>query len=247
MRILIVGASGELGTAVARRLAKEGHQLVLHAHSNLAVLNRVADELDVSQRIAADVTSEIEVRDLIEKAADRDGIDGIVYTAGVNPTAVRIADTTLEDWNRTLAVNLTGAFLCVRAAIPFMRERHDSSIVIVSSVFGITSPANRGAYGSSKHGIAGLVESVAREEAPEIRINAVCPGPMWTENVRRIFPQHAKSVGISVEEYVKQRRAQIPAGRFLELDECAALIEYLLGPNSRFITGESIRIAGGEG
>jgi NAD(P)-dependent dehydrogenase (short-subunit alcohol dehydrogenase family) len=247
MKVLIIGASGELGTAVARRLAKQGHQLVLHAHSHLQDLNRLADELNVSQLIEADVTNEAEVHGLIAKAAGQDGMDGVVYAAGVNPTAVPIAETTLEDWDRTIAVNLTGAFLCLRAAIPFLRVKSDSSIVIVSSVFGLASPANRGAYGSSKHGLAGLVESVAREEAPAIRINAVCPGPMWTENVRRIFPQHAKSVGITVEEYVKQRRAKIPAGRFLELDECAALIEYLLGPNSRFVTGECIRIAGGEG
>jgi NAD(P)-dependent dehydrogenase (short-subunit alcohol dehydrogenase family) len=246
MRILVVGAGGELGTAVARRLASDGHELVLHALSDVSVLNDIADQTGTSRLLTADVRSEPSVEAMMSQAAGQDGLDGLVYAAGVNQTAMPIADTPLADWNHTISVNLTGAFLCVKSALPYLRRSAGGSIVLVSSVFGMNSPAHRGAYGVSKHGLSGLVQSVSKEEAPLVRVNAVCPGPMWTENVRRIFAQHAKSVGISVEDYVKQRRAQIPSGRFLELGECASLIAYLLSERSRFLTGESIRLAGGE-
>jgi NAD(P)-dependent dehydrogenase (short-subunit alcohol dehydrogenase family) len=247
MRTLIIGASGELGASIARRLAVAGHQLVLHAFSHSSRLTDLADEIGAMDVLSADVRVESEVNSLMERANSIRGLDGLVYAAGINPTASRISDTAYDDWNQTILVNLTGAFLSLRAAIPILRSSTCGSAVLISSVFGLSSPANRGAYGASKHGLTGLVQSAAREEADKVRINAVCPGPMWSENVRQIFSHHAKSVGISVEEYVKQRRSQIPAGRFLELDECASVVEFLLSPSCRFLTGETIRIAGGEG
>lgn len=247
MRALIVGASGELGGAIARRLVRGGHELILHAHNNMARLNELADEIGVKCLCSGDVKNEADVAAFIGDAEQDGGFDALVYCAGTNPTAAIVQETTYHDWVETIAINLTGAFLCLKEAIPILRRRPAGSVVIVSSIFGLSSPANRGAYGASKHGLTGLVQSAAREEADKVRINAICPGPMWTENVRNIFARHAKSVGISVEEYVKQRQAQIPARRFLELDECAALVEFLISPQARFLTGETIRIAGGEG
>lgn len=246
MKTLIVGASGELGAAVAEHLANAGHEVILHGHKNIAALQNVGDKTGARTLVAADVTSEAAVADLIATATQDGKLDGLVYAAGINTTATAIAEMSLDSWNHTLAVNLTGAFLCTRAALPFLRLSERGAIVLISSIFGLNSPANRGAYGVSKHGLSGLVQSTSKEEAPRVRVNAVCPGPMWTENVRRIFAYHAKSVGISVEEYVKQRRAQIPMGRFLDPRECASVITYLLSEEARFITGETIRISGGE-
>lgn len=246
MRTLIIGASGEIGGAVARRLRKDNHEVIMHFNTNRSVVTNLADEIGVEDLVEADVCSEDAVSAMLQHVGGRRGLDGLVYAAGINPIATEISQTSLSDWRRTMDVNLKGAFLCVREAIAHMKQSSNASIVLVSSIFGLSSPANRGAYGSSKHALNGLVQSVAREEAPGIRINAVCPGAIWTENVRRIFPQHAASVGISVEDYVKQRTQKIPAGRFLELPELAAMVAYLLSPDAGFVTGESIRIAGGE-
>jgi 3-oxoacyl-[acyl-carrier protein] reductase len=245
MKTLIIGASGELGEAIARKLAENNHQLVLHGYSNIPRLNKIAEEIG-AEVITGDVKDENDVKHVIEKSNIHETITGIVYAAGINPTAYTVENTSLQEWNETLLVNLTGAFLCVKYSLPYLRKNSFSSIVLVSSTFGISSPANRSAYSASKHGLTGLIQSVAKEEGGNVRINGVCPGSMWSENVRNIFSRHAESVGISVEDYIKQRRAQIPYGRFLELKECASLVNFLLSKESSFITGEMIRISGGE-
>ncbi len=246
MNVLIIGASGELGSVVAKKLAIKGHSLILHGHKNINSLNNLADELNCETILLADLTNEEEVKELIEKSNRILKLDGIVYASGINPTTEKISDTSLDTWNKTLQINLTGAFLALKYAIPLLRENPQSSIVIISSIFGISAPTNRGAYSASKHGLSGLVQCASKEEAGNIRINAVCPGPMWSENVRNIFAKHAKSIGISVEDYIKNRQRQIPYGRFLEMEECASLVLYLLSNESSFITGELIRISGGE-
>lgn len=246
MKTLIIGASGELGTAIAHILAAKGHNLVLHGHSNVTHLNNIADEVGALTVVTGDMKEEEQIKSVIEQSNSPDKISGLVYAAGINPTADTVENTSSAIWADTLAVNLTGAFLCIKHSLPHLRTQAPSAIVIVSSVFGISSPANRSAYGASKHGLTGLVQSVAKEEGERVRINGVCPGPMWSENVRNIFSRHAKSVGISVEDYVKQRRSQIPYGRFLELKECASVVSFLLSNESSFLTGEMIRLSGGE-
>jgi NAD(P)-dependent dehydrogenase (short-subunit alcohol dehydrogenase family) len=246
MKVLIIGASGELGSGVARILAKNNHTLVLHGNKNTTKLENLAGEVNAVSILTGDVRNEQQIKKIVEEANTPDTISGLVYAVGVNPSAEKIADTDTEIWSDTIAVNLTGAFLFVKHCIPYLRLNTSSSIVIISSVFGISSPANRGAYSVSKHGLTGLVQSVAKEEASSIRINGICPGPMWSENVRNIFSKHASSVGISVEEYVMQRCSQIPYGRFLEPEECATVVNFLLSDQSSFLTGEMIKLSGGE-
>jgi 3-oxoacyl-[acyl-carrier protein] reductase len=246
MKTLIIGASGELGEAIAHKLSNEKHKLILHGYSNLTRLNNIADEVGAEAVFTGDMKDEEQVKTIIENSNKSENISGIVYSAGINPTADTLENTSSKIWNETLSVNLTGAFLCIKYSLPFLRTQASSSIVLISSTFGISSPANRSAYGASKHGLTGLVQSVAKEEGENVRINGVCPGSMWSENVRNIFSRHAKSVGMSVEDYIKQRRSQIPSGRFLELQECASVVSFLLSKESSFLTGEMIRISGGE-
>jgi NAD(P)-dependent dehydrogenase (short-subunit alcohol dehydrogenase family) len=246
MKILIIGASGELGSGVARILAKNNHTLVLHGNTNTTKLENLAGEVNADSILTGDVRDEQKIKEIVEKANTPDNISGLVYAVGINKSAEKIADTDTDTWSDTLSVNLTGAFLFVKYCIPYLRPNTSSSIVIISSVFGVSSPANRGAYSVSKHGLTGLIQSVAKEEAGSIRINGVCPGPMWSENVRNIFSKHASSVGISVEEYIMQRSSQIPYGRFLEPEECANVVDFLLSDRSSFLTGEMIKLSGGE-
>src|SRR5436189_1106973 len=105
MRTLVVGASGELGSAIARRLARGKHQLVLHGYSDHLALNSVADEVGAIDIAYVDARSEQAIRDAVVQAASSGPLNGLVYAAGINPTAATVANTSSEDWINTIAIN----------------------------------------------------------------------------------------------------------------------------------------------
>lgn len=242
---VLIGATGGLGQVMARTFVDAGAQLFVHGRQNTSML----DELRTfaAEAAAADVRSFAEISDLFAKVgAWSDGsIDFIVYAAGVNPTAEPLGEITLDDWDETLSVNLTGAFYTLKASLPLLRKSASPKIVLLSSIFGVESAANRSAYGASKHGLVGLAQSLAREEGDRLHINVVCPGPVWGDNVRQIFQQHAHELGITVEEYVKQRVSRIPAGRFLEPEELARVVALYCSTLTDYVNGQVVRVTGG--
>lgn len=242
---IVIGATGGLGEVITRHLANKGANLFVHGHDNEARLHEL--ETVASEGALADLRSEAEILELFAKVASwcKGSLDFVVYAAGLNPSAAITANVTTEHWTDTLAVNVTGAFFSLRAALPIMRQSPNAKVVVISSIFGVESAANRSAYGASKHALHGLVQSLMREEGSWLHINALCPGPAWTENVRNIFQQHARERGITVEEYVKQRVARIPAGRFLEPIELARCVAMFCSPVSDYINGQMIKVTGG--
>ena len=245
---IVLGATGEMGSAIARALAQKDHLLVLHGLSDEQKLEALRAELEVPRErcLLADVRDESAIRDLVVRAAEFGPVGGLVYAVGWNPTAAKVTEIDASVWADTLAVNLTGAFLILKHALPALRQHGAARVVLVSSIFGLRSPARRAAYAASKHGLSALVQCVAKEEGEAVQINGVCPGAMWSENVRHIFATHARESGIELEDYVKQRVASIPAGRFVQPEECASVVAFLMGPEASFLSGEMIRVAGGE-
>lgn len=245
---IVFGASGEMGSAIARTLAKDGHRLFLHGNRNQSKLKALATELGVpEERCAlADVREDQQVLAVVRAAETNGPLSGLVYAVGWNPTAATIDETTVDDWCDTLDINLTGAFRALRSALPGLRATGSARVVLVSSIFGLNAPARRGAYSASKHGLKALVEGVAKEEGERVQVNGICPGAMWSENVRHIFASHAESSGQSLESYVKSRVSSIPAGRFVTPEECARVTAFLMSANAGFVSGEMIRISGGE-
>jgi 3-hydroxybutyrate dehydrogenase len=242
MRALVFGATGDLGRAIADRLAADGMELILHGHRNSDALALLSALYPGAMTSSADVRVPQEVENLVAQAGS---FDVLVYAVGVNPTTETVDQLDLDTWNDVLAVNLTGAFLALKYSLPVLRHSDVASVVLVSSIFGRQTPDRRLAYGASKHGLTGLVQGVAREEGPRVRINAVAPGPMWSENVRSIFYKQALAENISLDDYVLRRVADIPMGRFAQLEECASVVSFLCSANSSFISGEIIPVAGG--
>lgn len=239
---LVLGATGDLGVAVAERLRDRGDDLIVHGHTNRIRLDEVARSVGALQSYLCDTTDETA---LAEVFGSIERLDNLIYCSAINTSVARVADLPLEEWRSIIDVNLTGAFLAVKHAMTALSASDDPSVVLVSSVFGLETPARRSAYGASKHGLNGLVQAVTREEGSWLRINSVCPGPMWSDNLRRMLERHAEAESISVEEYVMQRLADVPAKRFMELNECAAVVAFLCSPDASFVRGESIRITGG--
>lgn len=250
-RGVVVGATGGLGHEIVRTLAGAGMRLFVHGGRNQQALDDLCDTEGVEDGALADLRSESEVRDLCHRIRGfaGDTLDAFVYAAGLNPTAAPTRTVSLKDWDDTMAVNVRAVFVMLQELIPLLAapsaNQPRGHVVLLSSVFGLQSPGNRVAYGASKHALTGLVQSVSKEEGDRLQINAIAPGPVWGDNVRHIFADHARQKGVTVEEYVKARTQRIPVRRFLEARELASLTLFLCSPYSAYVTGQVIAQTGG--
>jgi NAD(P)-dependent dehydrogenase (short-subunit alcohol dehydrogenase family) len=215
---LITGAGSGVGRATAERLAREGMRLALLGRSE-ATLRETAGVVEglgtEALGIAADVADEAAVSASFAAVEERFGrLDALVLSAGAGlygPSATYH----LEDWTTTLATNLTGAFLCCRAAYPLLRQSTQASIIAISSGAGKQGYAEMAAYSASKFGLMGLMQSLAAEWGPEdIRVSTIVPGSILTE-----------FGGRSLEE---KRRAMTEGRKYLQPDDVARAVVYLL-------------------
>lgn len=226
---VLTGADGGLGRAVAQRLAKNGFTLVLGYHPG-SDAPAVSDALTVS----ADVTSETDVTQLISTAVTEFGrIDALVTLAGVMEQCF-LPELDLATWNQTLAVNLTGTFLCVKAAAEEL-TRTGGAVVTIGSQIGYVGGLNCAAYTASKAGVGGLTRALARELGPAVRVNCVAPGPIETP----MTAVHA------TPEWVEQKTRSLVMGRFGTPDEVATAVSWLVGDEASFVTGQTINVNGG--
>ncbi|MBS1695076.1 MAG: SDR family oxidoreductase [Actinobacteria bacterium] len=226
---VLTGADGGLGRAVAQRLGKDGFRLVLGHHPG-----GDAPPATDGVTVPADVTSESDVARLMSVAVTEFGrIDAVVTLAGVMEQ-LHVHELDLATWNHTLAVNLTGTFLCVKTAEDELR-RTRGAVVTIGSQIGYTGGINCAAYTASKAGVGGLTRALARELGPDVRVNCVAPGPIETP----MTAVHA------TPEWVAQKTRQLVMGRFGTPDEVATAVSWLAGPESSFVTGQTVNVNGG--
>lgn len=244
--VLVLGATGDLGSAVARRLHSLGVPTILHAYENATNLAYLAEETGALTTVLGDLSDDHGLTSLSEALEGFDSLSSLINCIGINPSADTLADTSPDDWDAILSVNLRSAWRTASLALPRLRAGEGGSVVLVGSVFGVRTPARRGAYGASKHAIIGLAQAIAQEEEGLVRANAVAPGPMWGENVRRVFQEHASKAGITIDEYVASRAARIPGHRFVTVEECAAVCVFLASSESSGINGQCVVVDGGE-
>ena len=240
--VLITGAGSPkgIGRAIALYMAKKGYDIAV-ADMDLNGARAVADEIRALGRKAAavtvNVTDEQSVNDMIKTAVSEMGqVDVLVNCAGITQP-VTVLNTTLEDWNRVISVNLTGTFLCSKAVLPHMTERKYGRIVNISSVSGKRGGGVYGGahYSAAKAGILGFAKALARECVLDgITVNSVCPGLIATE-IRK---------GLS-DEAEHATWKTIPMQRPGTADEVAATVAFLAGEDASYITGEDIDVNGG--
>lgn len=241
---LVTGAGRGIGRATALALTERGARVlgVSRTEAELESLGREADVEVLAESVATLEGCERIVADARRRLGP---IEILVNNAGIGSARERsIWEQDPEVWRETLAVNLDGPFHLTRLAVPDMLERGWGRIVMVSSTAGQVGGAAESAYDASKHGVLGLMRSVAQDVARHgITCNAVLPGWVRTAMAERSASETAERRGITVEEVWAERAAEYPAGRVVTAEEVAATIVFLASEEASGINGEAFTVA----
>lgn len=236
---LITGASRGIGRAVALRLGRAGWQVVVNYHTNRVAAEDVCAKICAAGgravAVPADVADDEQVGELFAAARAAFGEPTLlVNNAGVAHIGL-LQDMTAQEWRRLMAVNLDGAFHCIREALPAMISAKRGCIVNISSVWGEVGASCEAAYSAAKGGLIALSRALAKEVGPSgVRVNCITPGVIDTE----------MNAALSEGDLVELADCT-PLGRIGTADEVAALVEFLAGEGAAFVTGEVIGVNGG--
>lgn len=250
-RAFITGGGRGIGRAIALKFASEGADVAVVARTR-SEIESVAEEIKEKGRralaIPCDVGDSREMEEAVRRAnRELGGVDVLVANAGALVHA-SLEETTDDLWDDMLRVNLNGAFYAFREAVGGMTGRGWGRLIAISSVSGKIGGPNRSAYHAAKHGVLGLVRSVALEVADKgVTVNAICPGFVDTSLVatfREGLARHGEG-GENGEAAMDRYRDEIPMGRFLAPDEIAAMALYLASEEAAGITGQAYTISCG--
>ncbi len=239
---LITGAGSGIGRATSLIFAREGAKLVLSdivAEGGEETLRMVKQAGAEAIFVRADVSKLTEVEALVAKVISTWGrIDCAFNNAGIDGKMAKLAECTEETWNRTIAINLSGVFFCMKAEIPHMLRQGGGVIVNTASVAGLTGSPGLPAYVASKHGVVGLTRAAAIEYGREkIRVNCVCPGPIRTPMLGRLLTGRPE---------MEQRFASAePLKRLGEPAEIGEAVAWLCSDAASYVTGHAMPVDGG--
>ena len=247
---VVTGAAQGLGLAMGERLARDGATVVmadLQREKMQTEADRLkTDGLDVHPA-SLDVADSAGVTVFFDNVVEQHGsLDILVNNAGVGQEVSPTVDLSDEEWHRVMTITLTGTFYCCRAGGTIMERQESGSIVNISSINGQNPAALVAAYNVAKAGVIMLTRTLSLELAAYgVRVNAVCPGPVYTDFNKSLMDQRRQSLNISLDEMVDRIKKAVPLGRWGEAVDIANGVAFLCSPASSWITGEVLRVSGG--
>jgi len=238
---LVTGAAQGLGFGIAETLATRGASVVIG---------------DIQLEKAQDAARKLSARALEINIADSasvdkcfgqlDRLDILVNNAGVGQKVTPVVQLSDAEWQRVINITLTGTFYCCRAAGRIMEKQESGCIVNIASINGQSPAALVASYNVAKAGVISLTRTLAMELAAYgVRVNAVSPGPVYTEFNKTVMAQRCQSLNLTEEQMIERIRGSIPLGRWGEAEDIANAVAFLCSPKSGWITGEVLRVSGG--
>lgn len=247
---IITGGGGGIGRVIALRFAREGGAVVVAGPTEEKVKSVEKEILDGGGRalaVHADVADEADVAGAVAAAISRFGrIDILVNNAGIaGPTAL-VHNVSRDDWDRTFAINLTGAFLCAKHVVPYLIEQRSGRIINITSIAGLQAYAYRSPYCASKWGMIGLTQTLAQEVGEfGITANTIAPGPVRGPRIEQVIRNRAEGMKLPYEEVVRQYVEPTALKRMVEEEDIAAMALFLASDEGANITGETLNISAG--
>jgi NAD(P)-dependent dehydrogenase (short-subunit alcohol dehydrogenase family) len=247
---IVTGGGYGIGREIALAFARAGAAVVVAARSETPMVETVEELKKLGAKaihVRTDVSREAECARMAHETLKAFGrIDILVNNAGIAGPTKRIPDMTLAEWQETLDINLTGAWLATRAVLPTMDKQRSGNILNISSGAGRRGYPMRSPYAASKWGMIGLTQTIAGEwGARGIRCNCICPGPIEGDRIERVMRARAEALKVPYEQIRAQFLSQAALNRMATEEECARVALFLVSEASAGMTGQTLNVDAG--